>query len=85
MTTITVRFVPSERSQSELQAWLEARLSVLRSKDWSVEPVFPGEAESKYRGDFVVRLPGNEDTVIESLQSAPEIQSAYSAPKREPV
>jgi hypothetical protein len=85
MTTITVKFVPSERSQSELQTWLETRLRVLRFKDWSVEPVFPGEVESKHRGDFVVRLPGNEESVIESLRAAPEIQSAYSAPQREPV
>lgn len=83
MTTVTVRCAPSERSQRELQTWLEEWLKrKLISNGWSVEPVFPGVSDSRFRGDFLVRLSGRDDSVIEALLAVPEIQSAYSAPKR---
>jgi hypothetical protein len=89
MNTVTVRFEPTASSQTELQEELGRVLHVLETeglvKDIQVEPVFPGDETTKYKGAFVVSFRGMPGRVVGALNRVPGVRSAHVAPERAAV
>lgn len=84
MITVTVRFVPCERSQREMQGSLDAALNSV-ARNAYVEPVFPGETSPRWKGNFVVKFSGPDREVLAALRAVPGVVEAYRAPSRQPA
>jgi hypothetical protein len=89
MHSVTVRFEPSDSSQTELQQELVGILHPLETEgiitDVNVEAVFPGDETGKYKGTFVVSFEGTLVRAVGALNRTPGIRSAHTAPARAAV
>ena len=82
MTTVTVRFVPCERSQRDLQVSLDRALTAV-TRNANVEPVFPGETNPRWKGNFVVRFSGPDREILAAIRAVPGVEEAFRAPSRQ--
>jgi len=89
MTTVTVRFEPSESSQIELLKQLDRVVSALKAQGLvskaEIEPVFPGDESEKYKGTFTVSFIGTVGRVQSALNNVSGVRDAYVAPQRAAV
>ena len=87
MSSVTVRFDPSNTSQHDLLRQLQRVAHSLEAdgvlRNVKVEAVFPGDETEQFKGAFVVSFHGSPSgQVITRLNEVPGVRKAYVAPAR---